>query len=919
MQLGPGFLRSRIGRRVFWTLLWAALLPLAVFGGLGYGVLAERLLGSRVQQLQEAAKYAGLGVHDRLLSAQSALAALAAAGPDTGRNVSLAVEPSTGAPLAGRKMFRAVSVIGREEGAVTGAAGLATLWRELSRAAGGRPGAQRLWWQAADDGREARVVLAVRAGERWWVGELAAEYLWGDLRDADAEVGTCVTDAHGQRLMCPAGTTAGRDARGDRVRRDGATAASWSLFTRADFGTVDWVFTRHAADARLLVGGLPLEQAAWKGALFSLLLLAGLSLLLARRTLVPLERLMEGARRLARRDWSCRVRVPEGDEFGQLAGAFNDMAARIERQMQALKLQSDIDREILAGVELAPVLGQVMARLQALAPQARVGLLVRSPAGDRWTRVASAHAAAATLELDAQLLQCIEAEDRPLSAAHGRLAARLLGLPDERLGECVQLVPARTAEGTRALLMRVGASPDEDHERELLELADRVAVMLVAFERERRLQERAVRDSLTGLLNRAGLLEAIDQRLAQAGDAGFVLAFIDLDGFKTVNDSRGHSVGDALLCEVAGLLRTLAPAEALVARPGGDEFVLLLAPDCLEADRLAQTVCQRLAEPIVLEGQMLRIGASIGLVCSPDHGRERVELMRRADLAMYAAKGAGRGRHMWFEPVQDERAAERAWLQSELPRAIERDELLLHFQPRVVAGGRRLAALEALVRWQHPQRGLIPPLQFIPLAEEIGQIEALGHWVLEAACRQQRRWRDAGLRVPRVAVNVSALQLAAPDFADRVLRVLRRHGLAPADLELELTESLFVGDAEDVCSRLQPLRDAGVLVALDDFGTGFSSLSSLHRLPVDVLKIDRSFVVDLGRRESADAVTRSIVVLAQALGKHVVAEGVETQAQIEHLSALGCEEMQGYFFARPLPAAQVADWLQAAPAEAAES
>ncbi len=933
MQLGPGFLRSRIGRRVFWTLLWAALLPLAVFGALGYGVLAERLQGNRDQRLQEAAKYAGLGVYDRLLAAQTALAALAAASPAAGPAAnplltplaSPAVDAPPGTPLAGRRVFRAVTVIGRGPGAVDGDAELAALWRELSREAQGRIGAQRLWWQAAVDGREARVVLAVLAAERWWVGEVAAEYLWGELRDADAEIGTCVRDAHGQRLLCPAemgidhGDRAARADRSVRVRRDGANTASWSLFTGADFGTVDWVFTRHAADARLRLGGLPLEQVAWKGALFSLLLLAGLSLLLARRTLVPLERLMEGARRLSRRDWSSRVQVPEGDEFSQLADAFNDMAARIERQMQALQLQSDIDREILSGVELAPVLAQVMARLQALAPQARVGLLVRSPEDGCWARVASAHAAAATVELDAQFLQRIEAGDRPLSAAHGRLAARLLGLPDERRGECVQVVPARTAEGTRALLMRVGASPDEDLGRELLELADRVAVMLVAFERERRLQERATHDSLTGLLNRAGLLEAIDQRLARAGDAGFVLAFIDLDGFKTVNDSRGHSVGDALLREVAGLLRALAPAEALVARPGGDEFVLLLAPDCLEADRLAQTVCRRLAEPITLEGQMLRIGASIGLVCSPDHGRGRVELMRRADLAMYTAKGAGRGRHVWFEAAQDERAAERAWLQSELPRAIERDELLLHFQPRVVGRGRRLASLEALVRWQHPQRGLIPPLQFIPLAEEIGQIEALGHWVLEAACRQQRRWRDAGLRVPRVAVNVSALQLAAPDFADRVLQVLRRHGLAPTDLELELTESLFVGDAEDVCSRLQPLRDAGVLVALDDFGTGFSSLSSLHRLPVDVLKIDRSFVVDLGRRESADAVTRSIVALAQALGKHVVAEGVETQAQIEHLSALGCEEMQGYFFARPLPADQVADWLQAAPAEVAES
>jgi EAL domain-containing protein (putative c-di-GMP-specific phosphodiesterase class I) len=258
----------------------------------------------------------------------------------------------------------------------------------------------------------------------------------------------------------------------------------------------------------------------------------------------------------------------------------------------------------------------------------------------------------------------------------------------------------------------------------------------------------------------------------------------------------------------------------------------------------------------------------------------------------------------------DERAAARAWLQAELPAALQRNELCLHYQPRVKAGTRDLASVEALVRWQHPVRGMIPPMQFVPLAEETGLVEALGRWVLDAACAQQRRWRDAGVAVPRVAVNVSALQLADAGFAADVMATLQRHGLSPGDLEIELTESLFAGDTDEVTARLQPLRDAGVLVALDDFGTGFSSLSSLYRLPVDVLKIDRSFVIDLGTRESADAVARSIVALARALGKHVVAEGVETDDQLQHLLALGCDEFQGYLFARPLPAEAVAGWLQ---------
>jgi diguanylate cyclase len=463
-------------------------------------------------------------------------------------------------------------------------------------------------------------------------------------------------------------------------------------------------------------------------------------------------------------------------------------------------------------------------------------------------------------------------------------------------------VPVRAAGRTRALILLQDAQGiDADARAETEELGARLAVMLVATDRERELRSRAIVDSLTGLLNRAGLIEALDDRIARSGEP-FVLAFIDLDGFKAVNDTRGHPMGDALLVEVARHLRTTAPAGTVIARPGGDEFVLLLPGDAPAAERLADRICMRLAEPFVVHRQTLRIGASIGLARFPDHGRDRVDLMRRADLAMYAGKAAGRGRYAWFELAFDERAAERAWVQTELPGAIQRNELCLHFQPRVRARDGRLASVEALVRWQHPERGLIPPMQFISLAEETGQIEELGRWVLEAACRQQRSWIDAGVQVPRVAVNVSALQLAAADFADDVLAVLRRYRLDPSQLEVELTESLFAGEPDAVIARLMPLREAGVQIALDDFGTGFSSLSSLHRLPVDVLKIDRSFVVDLGLRESADAVARSIVALARALGKHVVAEGIETDDQWQRLLALGCDEFQGYLFSRPLTA-----------------
>jgi predicted signal transduction protein with EAL and GGDEF domain len=313
------------------------------------------------------------------------------------------------------------------------------------------------------------------------------------------------------------------------------------------------------------------------------------------------------------------------------------------------------------------------------------------------------------------------------------------------------------------------------------------------------------------------------------------------------------------------------------------------------------------------------VGASIGIASCPQHASDREELMRRADLAMYAAKAEGRGRWRFYDAALDLRLAEKAWLVRELRLALERGGLALHYQPRVDLRSRRVHSTEALVRWTHPVQGSIPPQRFIPVAEEAGLIEAVGAFVLDSALAQQRRWRDAGIDIGRVAVNVSPRQLRDDGFALQVFSALATHGLQPADLELEITESLFVGDFDAVCARLAPLRDAGVVVALDDFGTGYSSLSVLHRLPVDVLKIDRSFVVELGQRVSADAVARSIVALARALGKRVVAEGVETLEQEQHLAALGCDEVQGYLHARPLTPAALAERLRAGFAAPAES
>jgi len=428
-----------------------------------------------------------------------------------------------------------------------------------------------------------------------------------------------------------------------------------------------------------------------------------------------------------------------------------------------------------------------------------------------------------------------------------------------------------------------------------------------------------VHDSLTNLLNRAGLRAGLDRWLApvqagngQAGHAqagtsqppaeGVALLFLDLDRFKDINDTRGHHVGDLLLCQAADRILRLAGPQALVARQGGDEFaVVLRGVGEAQALQRAQALIAALSEPFELGHLAARVGASVGVALAPQDADARDELLRCADVTLYAAKACGRGRATRYAPAMDAENARRAQLLAELHGAAERGEFVLHYQPRVRPQDGVITSAEALIRWNHPQRGLLGPNLFIGIAEDSGLIEPIGRWVLDTACAQMAAWQRRGIALQRVSVNVSQGQLAAGDFAQHVKDTLSRHGLAPTALELEVTESLFASEMSLARQQLETMRAWGVTIALDDFGTGCSSMSVLRSLPIDVLKIDRSFVMDLGVDQGASAVVRSIVTLAAALNMELVAEGVETLEQAQLLRQMQSHELQGFLYSRPVP------------------
>ncbi|MDP1864636.1 MAG: EAL domain-containing protein [Thiobacillus sp.] len=426
---------------------------------------------------------------------------------------------------------------------------------------------------------------------------------------------------------------------------------------------------------------------------------------------------------------------------------------------------------------------------------------------------------------------------------------------------------------------------------------------------EAKLEHLASHDSLTGLPNRSVLRDRIDQAIVKARRDGDKVAvvFVDLDHFKLINDSLGHHVGDRLLLEVAARLATCVRSHDSVARQGGDEFVLVLTEQHGNNETLAiiSRLLEVISQPWMNDGQEYGLSCSIGVSCYPQDGDDPDTLLRCADAAMYKAKASGRSTYHFYTPELNDAISDRLELENKLRHALERDEFRVYYQPRIDTFSGRIVGAEALIRWDCPGKGLVPPDSFISIAEETGLIVPIGQWILQEACRKNSAWQRAGLPPICVSVNLSPIQFRHAGLVKSVATALQQANLDPAYLELELTESFVMHDAERINVAMQSLKSLGVDISVDDFGTGYSSLSYLKRFPVDRLKVDKSFVRDIDTDPDDAAIVRAIITLGHALGLKVVAEGVETRAHLEFLQQHQCDELQGYYFSRPVPAVEM--------------
>jgi diguanylate cyclase (GGDEF)-like protein len=688
---------------------------------------------------------------------------------------------------------------------------------------------------------------------------------------------------------------------GKRVERQLLTLlVSFALVPLAAFAYLGL----HDASRPMLFGSV--AQFAQIIAAFSFVLLAAIGYLIVRmlrRRFKPLTDLENITRRLARGDYSKRVNVNPADEFASLGRAFNDMTNQLEESLISSQAVADIDRLILSAADLDLVVRKVLssARMNAV----EITLILRpDPSSLRL----------ATYRLDGRNLVedsigLIEITDDSLRQVDGyrSIAKRICG---ENMLDCLPV----EAEGTIAGVLAASSmrSLTGSESKRLTDLADRLSVAVTNIKRSDSLYQQAHFDALTGLINRHAFEDRLRENISRSwrGEQGAIL-FIDLDGFKKVNDTEGHKAGDRLLELIGERLRETLREVDSIARLGGDEFGIIV-PGC-DNEKSVAHLCERIitavAKPMVVDRMEHAVGASIGVALFPHDGQSVEELVMKADSAMYRAKESGGANFAFFDDTLNEANRHRVLIESRLRGAIKRNELELHFQPKLKLDGRTVTSGEALLRWTDAKLGQVSPATFVPIAEETNLIHEFMSILVDRTADLFFTADRKGVHIEHIAINTSPKQLMTEGFALSLLSMLDRRSLPHANIELEVTESVFARDTQLVVRELEILRTAGMKIALDDFGTGFSSLNMLRELPLDVVKIDRSFITELETSDQARALVRHLISIAATLGKQVVAEGVETEVQLQHLVDAQCDYVQGFLIAKAKTEADFIDML----------
>lgn len=938
MRIERTFLRSKVARRIFILFVISALVPVSILAFFSFRQVNTLIETNVQQQLLRDSKAYGHNVFNRLLTLDDSLTQFGLILPLGGSG------EANGVGLL-RSWFTSMVLI-NDSAATTALWGTVGELPVLSKSQKNFlvSGGTLLLIVHRPPGRPQVVMLQTVTANHFHFtylsGVIDPTFLWGAEDSFDQGTGFCVINEDGNHLFCSKSefhsalpllhsrlVTAPSGSLELQQDETSLLISYWTLFLKPRFFLPKWtiVFSQPRVNALI---SLESFKTIFTGVIvFTLLVVAYISVLQIRRNLVPLEALMDGIGRIAKDDFEQPVRVNSCDEFGQVAAAFNSMSDRLSKQLKVLTALAEIDQLILSRLKIWDIIVVVMTRTDKIIPSDGVSIaLLKDSQSDVeiYTTDANCRDGIAkdqcrinqeTIEsvLAHQFISFSVHENQPLPEYLGPLRSRQCGF--------FLILPIGISGKLSALLTlgyRKQPSLPENVTDWVRDYADRIAVALSNASWEEQLYYQAHYDVLTGLPNRQLLNDRLQQTLDRAvrDHTAPAVLFIDLDRFKSVNDSLGHTVGDSLLKQIAERLGPVIRKGDTVARLGGDEFVVLLAG--IEQEKTASSavaakaekILKLIAEPLILEGRELRITASIGIVLYPDDGNSLEILLKNADAAMYHAKAKGRGNYQFYSEKLNATTLKRLVLESDLHRAIEVDEFQLFYQPKVAARSGKIIGAEALIRWMHPEKGMISPAEFIPIAEETGLIVPIGEWALRTACRQNKSWQQQGLNPIRVAVNLSARQFLNHDLIKCLHQYLNDTRLDPGYLELEITESAAMADMTRTLVVLDRLKSAGVYLSIDDYGTGYSSLEYLKRFPVDALKIDRSFVRNITEGSKDEAIIKSTISLAHDLDLSVTGEGVETPEHQRILQTLNCDDLQGFLFSKPLPADEFVNLLR---------
>lgn len=917
---------SKFSRQIFLQYFTSAIIPVLVLSFLSYLSITELLNKNANRQIYAESRAIGLTLFDRFLNLERNLTF---SKNYIGKGDQLKQYPWL------KKMFNSIYIL--EEGVVGELMyGIEPINLDLTLKQKEQiKNRSLLSFREVDGLFESFMVLPIKDDVgRYLVGKINAQYIWDMvIKGNDA---FCVLKDKKDLVYCSSHIDSVKSNLLDEINIMKSTEAhnidinekeflsnSWNLFIDSQFG-IDSFLIIYFIEKNEALFDYDYYKSVFPQTIFiTLLFVYLLSSVQMRRSLAPLSKLTEGVKNIGEGKYDKKINIESHNEFAILGHAFNDMSSQINRQFIKLSTLSKIDRLILSTSNLEYIVQVLIENIPAFISSHNASVLIF----DTESRYCGIN-----YYSKAKPNEGVEKINVILSVSeYDELLNSNSILKKNDIGNISYLEPLKISGAEFLIILPLkiksnligaitisvnselyGPSNSED----LVELADRAAVAISNAQWEKKLFHQAHYDALTKLPNRYLFKDRLEQAIERAkrNNLNVAVLFIDLDRFKSINDSLGHSVGDKLLAEVSTILLKCVRTYDSVARFGGDEYTIVVSdvqPNLIEAkaQQLADRISEMMSEAIIIDQREFFVSPSIGISIYPRDAKNFDDLLKNADTAMYKAKSLVTGNYQFYETMQNKETLARMELENDLRHAAEKGQLELYYQPNINVIDNKIYGVEALIRWNHPDKGMVPPDVFIPIAEETGLITSIGYWVMQKACETNKQWEDQGI-VLNMAINISADQFRHMGLYERIMKIIRETGVSAKNIDFEITESITIENFGKTIALLNKFKEAGLGICIDDFGTGYSSMTYLQKIPINKLKIDKSFIDNIASDKDVASITGAIIALAHNLELIVVGEGVESKEQYEYLSNISCNEIQGYYISKPLPDKQVLEFIK---------